>query len=253
MTALRQLSSLSVRAEPAEHALDIILCALETKSGLRVAFANTHLLYHALTNRQLQEMLGSFLVLNDGVGLELAARIACGEGFPDNLNGTDFVPRLLASTPAGKRVYLYGARDEVAANAASALARFNPHLSICGFQHGYTQQLDEAAIIGEIARLEPDIVLVALGNPYQEAWIARAAPHIPQATLIGVGALFDFMAGSVTRAPKWIQFARLEWLFRLAREPRRLWRRYTIEIIVVAFALLCARLSTRRASAGARV
>src|SRR5262245_27848198 len=111
--AIRRVGPLAVRAQSADQAIGDILGALERDEVLPVAFANAHLLYCALQDRQLGEQLRSFLVLNDGVAMALLARLATNSGFPDNLNGTDFVPRLLAAAPAGSRVYLLGAQPAV--------------------------------------------------------------------------------------------------------------------------------------------
>lgn len=244
--SLRQLGPLSVRADSAPHAIADIVQAIEARRGVRVAFANTHLLYCALTDEGTSDALGSFTILNDGIGLALLARLACGDGFPENLNGTDFVPRLLDCAPAETRIYLYGARTDVVHVAAAHLARRHPHLAVCGRRDGHTTTPDDRALLHEIAALAPDIVLVALGNPLQEKWIERASRQMPGTTFIAVGALFDFMAGASPRAPRWLQAARLEWLFRFLQEPQRLWRRYSTEIVVIVVELLRARMRMDR-------
>jgi beta-1,4-glucosyltransferase len=85
-------------------------------------------------------------------------------------------------------------------------------------------------------------VLVALGNPRQEAWILENSPELTPSTYIGVGALFDFMSGAMPRAPQWMRSVRMEWLFRLYKEPRRLVRRYTIDFL--KFLYLCLSLKS---------
>jgi exopolysaccharide biosynthesis WecB/TagA/CpsF family protein len=228
-----------VWAEPGARVLDDIVNAIARHRGVRVAFANTHLLYHAIRDRRLARSLSRFVVLNDGVGLTLASRFACGAGFPDNLNGTDFTPRLLAAAPAGSRIFLYGARPRVVAEVASRIEAHYPHLQMCGARDGFGDSAEN--ILPEMVKARPDVVLVALGNPGQEAFISHCAQSLPATTFVGVGALFDFMAGAVSRAPRWMRKIRMEWLYRLAHEPRRLWRRYTVEIAVVALALVLYR------------
>jgi len=230
---VRHLGPLTVRAESRLQAISHITSAVALKRPLRVAFANTHLLYCAMRDPTLARELSAFHILNDGVGLELLARMASGRGFPENLNGTDFVPRLLDALPAGAKIYLLGARPSVAAAVAQIARRRWPQLTVCGWQDGFA---NPTLAVADIERLQPDVVLVALGNPLQEHWIAGA----PQsgAVLIGVGALFDFLSGAVERAPMWCRRLHLEWFFRLTRDPARLWRRYTIEIVVVVTSLL---------------
>ena len=246
MGGARSVGPVHVRAETAAGALNYLSQSITNRTGVRVAFANTHLLYHAIKDRELARALKDFLVLNDGVGMSLASHLACGAGFPENLNGTDFTPRLLAAAPSGTRVYLYGGRAPVADRARVQIAKSYPHLILCGARHGYCEQLADPAAIEDLTRLRPDLVLVALGNPRQENFITLLSHHLPEATFVGVGALFDFIAGEAPRAPNWMRQAKLEWLFRLAREPTRLWRRYTIETLVVTASLLRSRFSVQR-------
>jgi beta-1,4-glucosyltransferase len=206
----------------------------------RVAFVNTHLLYHALKDDALALELKRFTLFNDGVGVDFLARTLCGRGFSDNLNGTDFVPMLLQEAPPGTRLFLFGGAEIVVQAAARALQDAYPHIELCGSCDGY--ESGDATVRSALQKAEPDLVLVALGNPLQELWIARNWDAAPRASFLGVGALFDFLAETHPRAPKAVREARLEWLFRLSREPKRLWRRYTYEVGYVALALLSERL-----------
>jgi alpha-1,3-mannosyltransferase len=204
---------------------------------LRVAFANTHLLYCAVREPGFAHDLQSFYIVNDGVGIALMSRLACGAGFSENLNGTDFTPRLLSAMPWGTRVFLVGARPDVVARVQHGIAQRWPQLDVCGCRDGF--EGSELAL-QELDGLNPDVVLVAMGNPGQEQWILRAAERHPNTVFVGVGALFDFLTGTVPRAPVLWRRMRLEWAFRLLREPRRLWRRYTVEILVALAAILRA-------------
>ncbi|MBC7768292.1 MAG: WecB/TagA/CpsF family glycosyltransferase [Phycisphaerales bacterium] len=209
---------------------------------MRVAFANTHLLYCAARDPALARDLRGFCVVNDGVGVDILSRLATGERFPDNLNGTDLTPKILGALPVGTRVFMLGAAPDVVEKAALAIAERWPQLRICGIRDGYAGK-DDA--IEHIVTSHPDIVLVAMGNPMQERLIADCSQRTG-GVFIGVGALFDFIAGAVPRAPESWRRLRLEWLFRLKCEPRRLWRRYTIEVLVLA-ALVCRERLLRRA------
>lgn len=237
----RQLGPLAVRAEARQQAIANIVNAVKLKRPMRVAFANTHLLYCAIQDRRLARDLSSFHILNDGVGLELLARFAVGRGFPDNLNGTDFVPCLLDVLAPGTKIYLLGARPDVAAAVAQLASTRWPQLDVCGWQDGYTNPVQA---LEDLERQHPDVVLVALGNPLQERWIARAPQG--EAVFIGVGALFDFLSGAAERAPALWRRLHLEWLFRLAREPARLWRRYTVEVFVVVISILKTNMARAR-------
>ena len=167
-------------------------------------------------------------IVNDGIGMDLAARLCHGTRFHENLNGTDFIPRLLRGSPLPLKVFLYGARPEVALEASRVVEqRFGQQ--VVGLCSGYEPPSTD--VCAQIRAAQPHVVLVALGNPLQERWILDNAAELPPALYVGVGALFDFLAQRAVRAPHWVRSLRLEWLFRLCHEPRRLWKRYTIDVV----------------------
>lgn len=237
LTASRTLGPLSVPVKTGRDAVRDIVGAVLRKQPLQVAFANTHLLYCAVRDPGYASDMERFYLVNDGIGLNLLARMACGRGFEENLNGTDLTPRVLAALPFGTRVLLVGARPRVVRRAAHRMLQRWPHLEICAYHDGYA---GGARALQDLRDLKPDVVLVGMGNPRQERWISQGLEAHPSAVFLGVGALFDFIAEAVPRAPEGLRRLRLEWAFRLAQEPRRLWRRYTVEIFVVTMALLAA-------------
>jgi len=165
------------------------------------------------------------LILRDGVGVELAA-LLYGRRLAYNFVGTDFVPALLGVLADMRpRVFLYGAAPGVAAEAGRVLERRHPAVRIVGTAAGYGDGID---VLARVKQTAPDVILVALGNPRQEEWIATHLAELPPGVAIGVGALFDYLAGRVPRAPRWMLALRSEWVFRLAVEPGRLWRRYVL-------------------------
>jgi beta-1,4-glucosyltransferase len=212
------------------EAIDRLLAHVPDGPALRVAFANAHGLLLAMDDPEFAQTLDGFLVLNDGIGAEIGAKLLTGEGFPDNLNGTDFVPALLAAAPEGTRVYLLGAKPEIVARAAEKFAAAHPHILICGHRDGYFGPDDHAAIVSKINTAAPDILLVAMGNPKQEFLIETLAPSLEVPLALGVGALFDFTAGEAVRAPRAMRRFGLEWVYRLLQEPKRLGGRYTLGI-----------------------
>ena len=170
------------------------------------------------------------LLLNDGVGVSLAARLVAGRGFAENTNGTDFVPRLLQEIDRDLSVYLLGGTPEVVARAATFVEAM-PRRRVVGANDGFSIWQDEARVVAAINAARPDILLVGFGNPRQERWILDNRRRLDVATILAVGALFEWITGSRKRAPLVLQRARLEWLYRLAIEPRRLVRRYTIDVV----------------------
>jgi exopolysaccharide biosynthesis WecB/TagA/CpsF family protein len=217
------------------------------KEPSRVAFLNAHLSNHATLDPELHDNLRSFLVLNDGLGIDLARQVLHGSRFRYNLNGTDFLPYLLSTTRHDLRLYLVGAQDQVVRMAAEAIERHWPRHKVVGFHDGYFDSTQEAPIRSEILETDPNVVLVAMGNPRQELWIAQNIPTLCNCG-IGVGAWFDFLTGSVPRAPVWIRRARLEWIYRMSREPRRLFGRYFIGGMTFVACIATAPRPTRRAT-----
>jgi exopolysaccharide biosynthesis WecB/TagA/CpsF family protein len=240
----RQLGPLVVVADTVQAARCDIVSAVCNKTPLRVAFANTHLIYCALRDRRFAELMRSFYVVNDGVGVDLLSRLSCGQGFVENLNGTDLTPQLLHAMPWGTRIMLVGSRPEVVQTAAARVTRAWPHLDVCAHHDGFEGKTHALEALDEI---KPNVVLVGMGNPLQEEWIASAAQKLPNAVFLGVGALFDFIAGAVPRAPQSVRRLRLEWAFRLAREPDRMWRRYTVELAIVFASVISSSLTKRAA------
>lgn len=172
------------------------------------------------------------LSLVDGTWVLWASRLL-DKPLPEKISGSDLmVPVIERAARRGHRVYLLGGGDGVAQRAAEKLAQTYPELVIAGYDSPRIA-LDEPAekraeLIARVKATRPDIVFVCLGAPKQELWIHDAAPALAPAVLIGVGAAIDFVAGTVQRAPTWVSAAGIEWLYRLVREPRRLWRRYLL-------------------------
>ena len=179
------------------------------------------------------------ILVNDGIGMDIASMLVHRRRFPDNLNGTDFVPALLealvvhqsrreGAMVALPSVFLLGAKPGVARQAARALEERG--VEVAGALDGYRESADNSAVLANMNASGADIVLVATGNPRQETWILENAPSLDARLYIGVGALLDFLAGDKPRAPETIRRLRMEWLYRLSLEPRRLARRYTVDI-----------------------
>lgn len=150
----------------------------------------------------------------------------------DRVYGPDLMRTVCQkSVNTGYRHYLYGGATGVPENLAAILQKAYPGIHIVGTYSPPFRPLTEAedlALIQQINEAKPDIVWVGLGSPKQERWMAEHVGKIQGATLIGVGAAFDFLSGTKKQAPYWIQRSGFEWLFRLLHEPRRLARRYLV-------------------------
>ena len=225
-----------------------MLRAFRGEAPVRVAFCNANMLLRALTHPDHARTLKQFLLLNDGVGMNLCSRLFTGRPFADNLNGTDFVPEVLRRSPSGLRIFLLGGRPGTADAAAIRLGAAHPEHEVVGTRHGYFEDDETSIVLADIARAAPDLVLVGMGNPRQEEFIAGVGDRLAVPVVMAVGAFLDFTAGNVIRAPKPIRALRAEWLFRLAQEPRRLGRRYTVEAAAFLFTIAMLRMRARRSA-----
>lgn len=197
----------------------------------RVMYVNAHVVNQSRTTPGLGEALRrADLVYCDGYGVRLAARVL-GRPVPHRMTGADWIWDLAALCEmAGQSLYLLGSEPPVAREAAARLRALHPGLDVVGSHHGYFE-LDSPhneRVIEHINEHPARLVLVGMGTPKQELWVDRYAARLEGSVVWTVGALFDYVSGHMPRAPRWLADNGLEWIFRLAIEPRRMWRRYLI-------------------------
>ena len=214
-----------------EQTLDWIdMMAAEREQGY-VCVCNVHTVMASREDPELRAaLMASSLNVPDGQPLVWALN-ALGHSLTDRVYGPELMARACSRAASnGMRFYLYGGRDPGALTLlALNLRRRYPGISIVGGYsppHRPLSVEEQAAIVSEINDAQADVVWVGIGVPKQEKWMAALRPLLDSPVLIGVGAAFDFHAGLVPQAPPWLQRAGLEWAYRLAHEPRRLWRRY---------------------------
>lgn len=185
----------------------------------------------------------SDLNLADGFPVLWLARLQ-GDRLPQRVAGADLVPRLMAAAAErGASVYLLGGEGGVARDAARQLSATVPGLRIAGWfepPRAPIDTMDNCAIIRDINSSGADLLLVALGHPKQDRWIAAHRDELRVSVAIGVGCCLDLIAGRVRRAPAWMQRAGLEWLFRAMQEPRRLAGRYAVDFGALGLFILPA-------------
>ncbi len=171
---------------------------------------------------------GAALTLPDGVGIILAAKML---GYPHHgrVTGPTLMLRLCDWGRTERlRHFFYGGAPGVAEKLAHRLEKGYPGLDVAGICSPPFREVtrtEDAKIIRQINRTEPDIIWVGLGSPKQEKWMAEHVGKTTATALIGVGAAFDFHSGRTKWAPPWMQKAGVEWAYRLYREPKRMWRR----------------------------
>lgn len=181
----------------------------------------------------------------DGMGVVWGARLL-GHSVPDRVTGVDLFERLLAMA-AQKQfpVYLLGATDAVVERTAAIVVNRYPGLRLAGFGNGYFWQ-DEKATVDRISGSGARLLFVAITSPKKENFINKWKDQLGVDFVMGVGGTFDVVAGKVRRAPPWMRNHGLEWLFRVAQEPRRMWKRYLVTNVRYALMLGKAYLSPRR-------
>lgn len=214
-------------------ALDEIATLVERGEGGLVFTPNVDHVVAANRNVALRNAYShAALALADGAPIPWAARML-GTPLPAKVSGSDLIiPLARLAAERGWRVYLIGGAPGVAATAAERMRRElgtnvvgvdAPRLSADG------QAEDEHEVLARIRTVNPHLLLAGFGSPKQELWLDRVRERIGSTVGLAVGASIDFVAGAQRRAPRWVSRIGFEWLYRLAREPRRLWRRYLVD------------------------
>lgn len=209
--------------------LDQVGAAVRERSRLKIAYANVHVVNVAETDAELAAFLeGADVVYADGAGVVLGARLL-GADLGARMTGADWIwPFASRAERCGWRVGWIGGEYGVAAAAVRALQARHPGLVVPLVRHGRPRgdegerRLDEDLIDAKL-----DVLLVGMGTPLQERWVAQRRAGLDVPVVWCVGAIADFVSGRTSRGPRWL-FERQEWLARLIIEPRRLWRRYLV-------------------------
>ena len=197
----------------------------------QVMYANAYVLNTAYRDGELRRILnGADVVYCDGAGVKLAARLL-KHSLPERMTGADWIHDLCVLCQE-RRIgfYFLGGEPGIAAQAADNLRLQYPELRVAGTHHGHFDHngSENDQVVAQINAAQPQILLVGFGTPLQEKWIARNFEELNTPVVWAVGALVDFVAGKLPRAPHWMLEHGLEWMGRLAIEPQRLWTRYVV-------------------------
>lgn len=209
----------------------IISWSLETRSRY-VCVANAHTLIEAHDNPRFLEVLDQAdLVVPDGMPLVWLLRVR-GRNQPHRVYGPKLMDHLMRlAAKEGIPIGFYGSKPEVLCRLVARSARRHPDLRVVYQMSPPFREMrpeEDAEVCAEIRAAGVKLLFLGLGCPKQEQWMAAHSRRLT-ATMVGVGAAFDFIAGTKPQAPRWMQASGLEWLFRLVHEPRRLWRRYIVQ------------------------
>lgn len=214
---------INVSSIPEQEMLETIKQRVANGEQSTVIAVNPEKFIASQTNETLKRLINnSTFQIPDGIGVLLASRLKGGT-INARITGVDFMQKLLRlASDENYNVFLYGAKEEVVSKAAAKLKETDPNLNVVGYENGYFD--DEEALVERINDLKVDMLFVALGSPKQELWIERNMDKLNVKVFQGVGGSFDVIAGHVKRAPQFYQKFGIEWLYRLAKEPKR-WRR----------------------------
>jgi N-acetylglucosaminyldiphosphoundecaprenol N-acetyl-beta-D-mannosaminyltransferase len=214
----------------AEEAARWVLDRIRQGVRTSVAAVNAAIVVMATRDPRLPRWLENFdLVIADGVWTAVAASLLSRARVP-YANTSPFIRALFRrSGPGGLRVYLLGALPAVVERAAAQLPRLFPTVRVVGHEDGYFAAEDEHGIVERINKSGADILLIGITTPKKEMFIRRYWSELNVGMAFGIGGLIDIWGGQTTEAPFWIKNCGFEWLFRLIQEPKRLWRRYTVD------------------------
>jgi N-acetylglucosaminyldiphosphoundecaprenol N-acetyl-beta-D-mannosaminyltransferase len=218
-----RILGLNVHDVDMKSTLDAIDEFVRDGSPHHLVTADASMLVMAQDDPELRTIISrAELVTPDSVGVLWAAKRQ-QQRLRERVSGVEIVENLCArSAQSGYRLYFLGAGPGVAEQAATRMREKYPGAQVVGTRDGFFKPEDAAEIVAEIRRRETDIICVALGIPKQEKWIAAHRNQLGAAVLIGVGGTFDVLSGNVKRAPRWMQKAKLEWLWRLISNPKKI-------------------------------
>ena len=227
----RELLGIPVGVTDYDEVMGVMDALVETREKGYFCAAPVHAVMVAQDEPDtLAALRGSTIVVPDGMPLVWAVNLL-GERLEDRVYGPELMLRYSdRCAKRGHRVWLYGGRDQGSlAQLALSMRRRHPGIHIVG---GYSPPFrpltreEEDDVIGQVNEARPDVLWVGIGVPKQEKWMARMREALEVPVMCGVGAAFDFHAGRISQAPTWMQERGLEWIYRIAQEPRRLLPRY---------------------------
>ena len=223
---------ININAVDYESAVDKITTAAKNKEACSVSALAVHGVMTGFLDRvHARRLNGLDLVVPDGQPVRWALSWLYGKKLPDRVYGPNLTLKVAESlTKEGLSIYLYGSEEETLKKFADNLGKMYPGLKISGMEASKFRRLSESERLELAQRIKDSgasAVFLGLGCPRQETW-AYEYRNLLKIPILAVGAAFDFHAGTLPQAPKWMQNAGLEWFFRLTQEPTRLWQRYAI-------------------------
>lgn len=227
--------------------IELVEKYVDTKTPLHLMGVNADKINEVNQNEKMKEIVNSCGIINaDGASVVLASKYL-NKPLPERVAGIDLMIKLVKmSEKKSYSIYLLGAKEEVVNTTKDVLKKEFPDLKICGIHNGYFKEEDWGNISNEIKDKKPDFVFVGITSPIKEYLIEYLQNDGNNCVFMGVGGSFDVISGNIPRAPKWMQKANLEWLFRVICEPKRLFKRYFVGNIVFIKAVVKEKKQQKR-------
>jgi len=229
------------RRDMTERMLEDCVAARSGATAPKLVFdVNSHALALAFWNREFRSDLTAGDILHaDGEAIVAASRFLTATPIPERSATTDFFHDAAGlAARSDLRFFLLGATEEINAACEARMKALHPGLQIVGRRNGYFTRNEEAAICEDINASNADVVWVGLGKPNEQAFCVRNRDKLKAGWIVTCGGCFNYVAGNYSRAPQWMQKSGLEWLHRLATNPRKLFWRYLTTNPVAIFLLL---------------
>ncbi|MCX5778194.1 MAG: WecB/TagA/CpsF family glycosyltransferase [Elusimicrobia bacterium] len=229
MTGTFKFMNILFHALSMSETLDRIDALVRERTPRMFFSLSAELISRAQDDSAIRDIYGSAdIVTADSFVVYYSARL-CGIPLPEPVSASRVMCELLPNAVAKKyRLYLLGASEEVVARVVSVLRGQYPGITIVGWRNGYFTPPDEAQIVADIRQTAPDILFVAMSSPLKEQFISKHLHEMGVPVSMGVGGIFDIIAGKCRLAPPLVSRCGLEWLYRFLQEPRRMWKRYLI-------------------------
>lgn len=221
------ICNIPVDALSMQQTLEIIDSAIESKKAVHHVVVNAAKLVNAQKDKKLRDSIINCDIINaDGQAVVWASKIL-NQPLPERVAGIDLMEALVKLAAEKKyRIFFFGAKEEVVKKVVDKYGNTYGEGIIAGYRNGYFKETEEEIVAQEIAASRADILFVAMSSPKKEIFLDTYKDIIKAPFIMGVGGSFDVVSGLVKRAPVWMQKTGLEWFYRFAQEPGRMWKRY---------------------------
>ncbi|MBD1397614.1 WecB/TagA/CpsF family glycosyltransferase [Pontibacter sp. JH31] len=224
-----QICNIPVDALTMQQTIDKVDKAIAEGKTLHHVVVNAAKLVNAQNDQELRSSIVNCDIINaDGQAVVWASRLL-KQPLPERVAGIDLMQNLVElAAVRGYKIFFLGAKEEIVRKVVAQYSKTYGNEIIGGYRNGYFSKEEEPVVARQIAESKADILFVAMSSPKKEIFLDQYKAMIQTPFIMGVGGSFDVVAGFVRRAPRWMQKAGLEWLYRVGQEPQRMWKRYLV-------------------------